>query len=120
MQKTIPWLFLYGDLGVGKTTFTKEVLSALNFDATEIQSPTFLKVLTYKSKAKQKIQSALHMDAYRIDESKEFLRLGLENLGEVDIGFVEWPERFESFLVEYPIFKETLEVESILRIKLPL
>jgi len=40
-QKKTPWIFLEGDLGAGKTTLTKEILEALNFDYEHIQSPTF-------------------------------------------------------------------------------
>ena len=112
-QQGTPWIFLYGDLGSGKTTFVKELLGRQGFG--DIQSPTFLKVLTYEN---PQGQVALHMDAYRIDQEQEFLRVGLENM-EPDMGLVEWPEIFESFIANNPNFKEILNIENILRVRLP-
>ena len=115
-QKTHPWIFLRGDLGAGKTTFTKELLSELGFDTQQIQSPTFLKLLSYKN---SKSELALHMDAYRIEDEKEFLRLGLEDYEQIKVGLVEWPDLFISFLKKYPALRETLEVDKVLEITLP-
>jgi tRNA threonylcarbamoyl adenosine modification protein YjeE len=114
-QKTHPWIFLYGDLGAGKTTFTKELLRELEFDSQQIQSPTFLKLLSYSN---SRGECALHMDAYRIDDEKEFLRLGLEDYDHIKVGLVEWPDLFVSFLKKYPTFQEALEVKNILEIRL--
>jgi tRNA threonylcarbamoyl adenosine modification protein YjeE len=114
-QKFHPWIFLHGDLGTGKTTFTKELLSELGFSSDQIQSPTFLKLLSYKN---SKGEIALHMDAYRMEDEKEFLRLGLESYDSIKLGVVEWPDLFLSFLKNYPAFKETLEVNKVLEIKL--
>lgn len=114
-QKTHPWIFLYGDLGAGKTTFTKELLRDLGFDSQQIQSPTFLKLLSYSNSSGE---CALHMDAYRIEDEKEFLRLGLEDYEHIRVGLVEWPDLFISFLKKYPAFREALEVKTILVIRL--
>jgi tRNA A37 threonylcarbamoyladenosine biosynthesis protein TsaE len=59
------------------------------------------------------------MDAYRIEEEKEFLRLGLEDYDQIKIALVEWPDLFISFLKTYPAFRETLEVDKVLEITLP-
>jgi tRNA threonylcarbamoyladenosine biosynthesis protein TsaE len=115
-QKNHPWIFLRGDLGAGKTTFTKELLSELGFDSHQIQSPTFLKLLSYRN---SKAEIALHMDAYRIEDEREFLRLGLENYDSIKLGLVEWPDLFVSFLKKYPAFRETLEVRNVLEVSLP-
>lgn len=115
-QKVQPWIFLRGELGAGKTTFTKELLSELGFDSHQIQSPTFLKLLSYKN---SKSEIALHMDAYRIEDEREFLRLGLENYDSILLGLVEWPDLFVSFLKKYPAFRETLEVSNVLEVSLP-
>jgi tRNA threonylcarbamoyladenosine biosynthesis protein TsaE len=115
-QKNHPWIFLRGELGAGKTTFSKELLSGLGFESHQIQSPTFLKLLSYKN---SRSEIALHMDAYRIDDEKEFLRLGLENYDSIKLGLVEWPDLFISFLKKYPAFRETLEVQKVLEITLP-
>ena len=118
-QKSTPWIFLSGDLGAGKTTFTAELLSRLGFDPKEVQSPTFLKVISYKN---SRGDLALHMDAYRIDESSEFLRIGLEDYvsdaENIRVGIVEWPQKFVEFLDTYPAFKENLDVKNVLQIEI--
>jgi len=50
-QNSTPWVFLYGDLGAGKTTLTGELLGHMGFDAKQVQSPTFLKVISYKNQS---------------------------------------------------------------------
>lgn len=112
--KSTPWVFLSGPLGAGKTTFTSELLKAFQFDASEVQSPTFLKLIAYENN----LGSILHMDAYRVEDSNEFLRLGLEDYQNVILGVVEWPDRFEEFLEKYPSFMETLDIKNVLRIEL--
>ena len=113
-QKTTPWIFLSGDLGAGKTTLTSEVLALLGFPLEEVQSPTFLKVVSYEHSG----EIVLHMDAYRVEEPVEFLRMGLEDYDHLKMGIVEWPESFEAFLNLYPAFQESLDVKSVLRIEL--
>ena len=112
-QKSTPWIFLRGDLGAGKTTFTAELLTHLGF-APKVQSPTFLKVIAYTHAG----ETVLHMDAYRMEEPAEFLRLGLEDYSDITLGIVEWPDLFEKFISLYPAFKESLDVRNVLRIEL--
>lgn len=113
-QKHTPWIFLSGDLGAGKTTLTAELLEKLGYSSNEVQSPTFLKVIAYAKKG----ETVLHMDAYRVEEPAEFLRMGLEDYTDIKLGIVEWPEVFEKFLNVFPAFKQSLDVRSVLRIEL--
>ena len=83
-------IFLYGDLGVGKTTFVKYFINNLQkkqkIKITEVPSPTFNIVYEYKIK-KSRIQ---HFDLYRLKKKKECLNIGLfedENV----ISIIEWP-----------------------------
>ena len=85
-------IFLYGDLGVGKTTFVKYFINNLQkkekTKITEVLSPTFNIVYEYKIK-KSRIQ---HFDLYRLKKKKECLNIGLfedENV----ISIIEWPEK---------------------------
>ena len=85
-------IFLYGDLGVGKTTFVKYFINNLQkkekTKITEVLSPTFNIVYEYKTK-KLRIQ---HFDLYRLKKKKECLNIGLfedENV----ISIIEWPEK---------------------------
>ena len=65
-------IFLYGDLGVGKTTFVKYFINNLQkkekTKITEVPSPTFNIVYEYKIK-KSRIQ---HFDLYRLKKKRMF------------------------------------------------
>ena len=85
-------IFLYGEIGTGKTTFVRFLVNQLEVEnkikKSDILSPTFNIVYDYQVK-KIKIY---HYDLYRLKKSKDILELGmLENL-ENTITIVEWPE----------------------------
>lgn len=110
-----PWLILLeGDLGVGKTTWTQEFVGALGGNAGEVKSPTFLKLLNHDIKT---FGQLLHIDAYRIEDSDEFLRLGLESYENVAAMVIEWPQVFFEFLQEYPEYKNLLGISKFVRLK---
>ncbi len=82
---------LYGDLGVGKTTFTRACLVAMSGDeALDVPSPTFTIIQTYDSA--EFTTPALHMDLYRTTSAHEVEELGVEDLLPHHITFVEWPD----------------------------
>lgn len=92
-------LALEGDLGGGKTTFTKGIARGLNIKEA-ITSPSFTLEKIYKVKGNKEIDNLYHFDFYRIDSPKDVV--GLE-LGEVlgnDGGavVVEWAEKIETVL----------------------
>lgn len=95
-------LFLKGDLGSGKTTFTKELIKNLSKnDAIEVTSPTFSIVNSYK------IQNfnLFHIDLYRLSSKEELLSLGLfENIDE-SIYVIEWPDMIMD------MFSDFLEID---------
>ncbi len=110
MREAQPWLLLLqGDLGAGKTTFAKELLEAWGGDVSQVQSPTFLKVLEYKI---PQLGLVLHLDAYRMESVDEFAKLGLESYEEVSLMIVEWPELFVEALEKYPLIKAQLALKS--------
>ena len=90
--KQFSTIFLYGDLGVGKTTFVKYFINNLQkkekTKITEVLSPTFNIVYEYKIK-KLRIQ---HFDLYRLKKKKECLNIGLFEDKNV-ISIIEWPEK---------------------------
>ena len=82
-------LKLEGDLGVGKTTFVKELLFELGYDPNEVQSPTFLKVLEYDV---PDFGLVVHMDCYRMESVEELVAIGIEHyLDTARLLCVEWP-----------------------------
>ena len=70
-------LLLYGELGVGKTTFTKSIINYLqlknNIETTEILSPTFNILNEYQINN----LNVKHYDMYRINQEEELNNLGL-------------------------------------------
>lgn len=82
-------VFLYGDLGAGKTTFARAFLRALGVGE-RVKSPTYSLVEEYEIGER----SAFHLDLYRIADPGELEWLGLDSLAEPGaIVLVEWPER---------------------------
>jgi tRNA threonylcarbamoyladenosine biosynthesis protein TsaE len=82
-------VFLYGDLGAGKTTFARAFLRALGVGE-RVKSPTYSLMEGYDIGLRQ----AFHLDLYRIADPGELEWLGLDALAEPGaIVLVEWPER---------------------------
>ena len=88
-------IFLVGEIGVGKTTFTRNLINFFQkregVEQTEVLSPTFNLLYEYDIK-KFKI---MHYDLYRIKNKKELDQLGIfeENMNSIKI--IEWPELME-------------------------
>jgi tRNA threonylcarbamoyladenosine biosynthesis protein TsaE len=83
---------LSGDLGTGKTAFTKFVAKHLGIKD-RVFSPTYVILKKYPIKAK-KYKFFFHLDAYRLESEKELLNLGWEEIinNEEHLVFIEWPE----------------------------
>lgn len=84
-------VLLSGDLGSGKTTLTKGLVSGLGAASEdEVTSPTFTLVHVYGNTTK-----VHHVDLYRIEKFHDFETLGLEDIfGEPGFLILEWSERF--------------------------
>lgn len=84
---------LYGNLGAGKTEFVKTVCRTLGLNQAII-SPTFVIMKIYKIENSH-WTNIIHIDAYRIEDSKEVDVLGLEDIlkDENNLVFIEWPEK---------------------------
>jgi len=91
---------LYGDLGSGKTTFTKAVAKILKIKE-DITSPTYVLIKNYQLENNSRKQ-LIHIDAYRLDLSKELLSIGWGDIvgNSENIIFIEWPERVADILPE--------------------
>ena len=111
LSKTIPYgstIFMVGDLGSGKTTFTKGFAAGLGF-SNEVQSPTY-PILNEYSNSDNFIY---HFDLYRLKSVSEFLEIGgIEYLSSANgICIIEWPELIDSFDIENK-FKILFKVNS--------
>ena len=87
-------VLLIGNLGAGKTTLAKGIVSGLGAaDPDDVSSPTFTLIHEYAA------GRVYHVDLYRLDEEREVSTLGLEELFERDaMVLIEWGERFGRFL----------------------
>lgn len=88
-----------GELGAGKTTLIRNLLSSLGVDEEEVISPTFNYVNIYKPKLSQ-FKRIYHFDLYRINSVEEFLEAGFdEYLDDPDaLVLIEWPQVIKSLL----------------------
>ena len=86
------FILLNGNLGVGKTTFTKYIINSLQRinrqQISEVPSPTFNITNEYQIK---KILIK-HYDLYRIKNEKELNNLGIQENLKKQITLIEWPE----------------------------
>ena len=85
-------IFLYGDMGVGKTTFIKYLINSFQkknkLKITEVTSPTFNLLNEYKIN-QIKIN---HYDLFRIKSDKELINLDLFGESQDSITLIEWPQ----------------------------
>lgn len=83
-------VFLFGDLGAGKTTLTQGIARGLGVARDEyVRSPSFTLVNQYRGKV-----PVFHIDLYRIASSQELEDLGLEEIFSSEgVSIVEWAEK---------------------------
>tara|TARA_B100001540_G_scaffold316306_1_gene345789 strand:- start:250 stop:696 length:447 start_codon:yes stop_codon:yes gene_type:complete len=88
-------LFLYGEVGVGKTTFAKYLINEFqknnNEELTEVISPTFNIINEYVVGN----LTIKHYDLFRLKSYKEIKNLNLFDNKKKSIFIVEWPQKIE-------------------------
>ncbi len=96
---------LYGDIGVGKTTFIRYFINrATKLDY--IPSPSYNIYFKYQSKKSE----IYHMDAWRIDDDLEVFNLGILNFFQDSIFLIEWADKIDNYL---PASKLNIKFEYI-------
>ena len=112
-------IFLYGEIGTGKTTFVRFLINHLEVEnqtkKSDILSPTFNIVYDYQI-GKTKIH---HYDLYRLKSNKDILELGMFDNSKECIKIIEWPELIETKPKDrIDLFFEYTELEDIRHVKI--
>ena len=113
-------IFLYGEIGVGKTTFVRFFINHLEnknkIKNSEVLSPTFNILYDYEV-GNIKI---LHYDLYRLKNYKDISQLGMFETSNNSIKIIEWPELIEpkpknriDIQFQYSKLKDSRKVEII-------
>ena len=98
-------IFLYGEMGVGKTTFVKYLINQFqikkNIQATEVTSPTFNLLNEYE------VNDLVikHYDLFRIKDESEITNLDLFEYNKNIITLIEWPQ-----LINKKNLKKTIDL----------
>lgn len=109
-------LALFGELGSGKTTFSKGLaIGATGNQDLQVDSPTFVYLNIYEGQ-----KTLYHFDTYRMPSMQVFIDEGFDEFFEGDgICVVEWPEKIERLLPENTLkvfFSQTAPNEREIRI----
>lgn len=112
LQQDFVSIGLIGDLGAGKTTFSKIFAKELGVES-EVQSPTFTIMKIYETKD-DKFANMVHVDAYRIDSLLEAQNLKIVNYFKAPgtLSIIEWPENIKQILPENTVFIEILHLNQ--------
>ncbi len=101
-------IFLYGEMGVGKTTFVKYLINQIQIKKkikiTEVTSPTFNLLNEYE------VDNLVikHYDLFRLKDKSEVENLDLFDQNENNITLIEWPE-----LIDKGNFKKTIDLKFV-------
>jgi tRNA threonylcarbamoyladenosine biosynthesis protein TsaE len=84
-------VLLHGELGAGKTVFTKGIAAGLDIDPGEVTSPSFTLINIHEGRLR-----LYHVDLYRLDSSASE-ELGLEEIFDQEaVTVIEWAERLRA------------------------
>ncbi|HOZ36348.1 MAG TPA: tRNA (adenosine(37)-N6)-threonylcarbamoyltransferase complex ATPase subunit type 1 TsaE [bacterium] len=116
-------LGLVGELGSGKTQFTKGLARALKIK-NRITSPTFVLLKPYPITHPQKgIKNLIHIDCYRLSHPEELLALGWQELliSKENLIVVEWADKIKNIMPKDTLWIDLKqgrgETERIIQIK---
>lgn len=90
---------LSGDLGAGKTAFTKELGNLLGIPHDQITSPTFV-IMKIFNIHHSLFEHLIHIDAYRLEDEQELVSLGWNEIIEdpKNLILIEWPEMVKGLI----------------------
>lgn len=98
-------VFLYGEMGVGKTTFVRYLINQFqinkNLKKTEVTSPTFNLLNEYLING----LNIKHYDLFRLKNKSEIKELNLFEESQDNILFIEWPQ-----IIEKKYYSKTIKL----------
>ena len=95
LNKKRAYIAMHGEMGVGKTVFTRGFVS--HFGRANVKSPTYTIVNEYKPEGKR----IYHFDLYRIEDGDDLESIGYHEYVESDAySIVEWSERVPEYIPE--------------------
>ncbi len=110
-------IYLEGDLGAGKTTFSKGFIQGCGYNG-KVKSPTFTLLEYYQIET----VTIYHFDLYRLADAEELEYLGIRDyLEKPAIWLIEWPERGRGILpkadihisIDYHLQDEAMRIMTI-------
>ena len=116
-------IFLYGEIGVGKTTFVKHLINQFQINkkiqTTEVTSPTFNLLNEYEVKD----LIIKHYDLFRLKDKSEVINLDLFDNNLKTITLIEWPQMIDKdnkirsinliFKYENELNNRSVEIEGL-------
>ena len=94
---------LEGDLGAGKTTFSRYLIQAMGHEG-KVKSPTYTLCEPYPLQLKDQAITVHHFDLYRMRDPLEWQEAGFaEHFDVPGICLIEWPEKAEGTLPGFDI-----------------
>lgn len=98
LATTLPhpaWVYLQGDLGLGKTTFSQQFIAAKGSQE-RVTSPTYALMQDYHTPT----GTVIHCDLYRLADPEELYEIGLleQSLDDNAIILIEWPNKGKGVL----------------------
>ena len=91
-------VFLSGDLGAGKTTFTRHLIRALGLN-TRVKSPTYTLLESYDLPESAPARTLHHFDLYRLSDPREWYSAGFEEtLSDKSMVVIEWADKAQGAL----------------------
>lgn len=87
-------VYLYGELGSGKTVFVKGMAGAFGIPEKEIASASFVLIAEHEGRLRGRKIPFYHIDLYRLESAREAEAIGIEDYIDSDgVAVVEWADR---------------------------